>query len=233
MNFVYRYYNIVKYLTIRPKINNKGEDIDMSETRKKVIEQLMNLQMLLHRYQMQNFMAFGPWGNPNRGQGRVLSILKMKPEISQKELGYLLNMSKQSLAEILGKLEKNGYLIKETSDEDRRSFNIKLTEKGATIAGEIDETPTDLKNLFEGFRDEELANFSEFLNRIIVRLQDQFTGEDDDLRQQMMERFMEQHDHFFRGHDHWFDRHERMGFFGGKFPNNRHRRHDNDPDEDK
>ncbi len=43
------------------------------------------------------------------------------------------------------------------SDEDKRSFNFKLTEKGATIAGEIDETPTDLQNLFEGFRDEELA----------------------------------------------------------------------------
>jgi Transcriptional regulators len=205
----------------------------MCESREKVIEQMTQLQMLLHRYQIQNFMFFGPWGNPNRGQGRVLSILKMKPEISQKELGYLLNMSKQSLAEILGKLEKNGYIIKETSDEDKRSFNIKLTEKGATIAGDIDDTPTDLKNLFDCFRDEELASLSEFLNRIIVRLKEQFTGEDDDLRQQMMERFMEQHDRFFRGHDHWFDRHDMRGFFGGKFPNNRHRQHDNDPSEDK
>ncbi|HBE78957.1 MAG TPA: MarR family transcriptional regulator [Firmicutes bacterium] len=205
----------------------------MSESRKTVIEQMMQLQMLLHRYQIQNFMFFGPWGNPNRGQGRVLSILKMKPEISQKELGYLLNMSKQSLAEILGKLEKKGYLIKETSDEDKRSFNIKLTEKGATIAGDMDDTSTDLQNLFEGFRDEELANFSEYLNRIIERLKEQFTGVDDDLRQQMMERFMEQHHLLFRGHDHWFDRHDRMGFFGGKILNKRHRQHDDDPNEDK
>lgn len=32
------------------------------------------------------------------GQGRVLAILKLKPEISQRDLSYLLDMSKQSLA---------------------------------------------------------------------------------------------------------------------------------------
>jgi DNA-binding MarR family transcriptional regulator len=73
-----------------------------------VSEQLRQLQMLMHRAVMQKFAQSGGFHNPHRGQGRVLAALKIKPEISQKELTYLLNMSRQSLAELLSKLEKNG-----------------------------------------------------------------------------------------------------------------------------
>jgi DNA-binding MarR family transcriptional regulator len=159
----------------------------MSEVKKEVLERFMRLQTLLHRYQMQNFMHFGPWGNPHRGQGRVLSILKLKPEISQKELTYLLDMSKQSLAELLSKLERNGYIKREPSEEARRSFNIKLTEEGAAVAGEMDDTPPELVKTFDCLSDEELDNLSEYLHRLIQRFEEQFTGDDDDFRKKTME----------------------------------------------
>ena len=40
----------------------------MSETTKRMLQRLIRLQRLMHRYQMQSFMSFGPWGNPNRGR---------------------------------------------------------------------------------------------------------------------------------------------------------------------
>ena len=73
----------------------------------------MRLEGLLHRH-----MAVGrqrTFMNPHRGQGRVLSILKLKPEITQKELTYLLDMSKQALGELLKKLENCGYITRTPS----------------------------------------------------------------------------------------------------------------------
>ena len=183
----------------------------MSETKKEILGQFIRLQGLLHRYHTQHFMEFGPLGNPHRGQGRVLSILKLKPEISQKELTYLLDMSKQGLAELLNKLEKKGYIKREPVEEDRRSFNIKLTEEGAAVAGEMGDMPLDLDKVFDCLSDEEQAKLHEYLLRIIECLEDQLPGDDNDLRKQMMERFME---HYLHGkHEDDFS-----GFFRSRFP---------------
>ena len=168
----------------------------MSEIKKETLEQFIHLQGLLHRYHTQRFMEFGPFGNPHRGQGRILSILKMKPEISQKELTYLLDMSKQGLAELLNKLEKKGYVKREPVEEDRRSFNIKLTEAGAAVAGNMDDIPLDLDKVFDCLNDKELDKLHEYLKRIIECLETQLPGDDYDLRKQMRERFME---HYLQG----------------------------------
>lgn len=193
----------------------------MSEIKNEILEQFIRLQGLLHRYHTQHFMEFGPLGNPHRGQGRVLSILKLKPEISQKELTYLLDMSKQGLAELLNKLEKKGYIKRELVEEDRRSFNIKLTEEGAAVAGEIDDMPLDLDKVFNCLSDEELAKLYEYLQRIIECLEDQLPGDDNDLRKQMMEKFME---HYLHGkHEDDFS-----VLFRGRLPHERGGRRDND-----
>jgi DNA-binding MarR family transcriptional regulator len=199
------------------------EGILMSDVRKEVVEQFMHLQMLLHRHQMHTFMHFGPWGNPHRGQGRVLSILKMKPEMSQRELAYLLNMSKQSMAELLGKLEKSGYIKRETSEDDRRSFTIKLTEEGAAAAGVMDDAPSGLEKLFDCLNDDELSTFREYLGRIIGRLEEQFGG-DDDMRTHVMEGIMGRLRHHFSEHERPFGRKHGSGFFGGGFSDGFHRR---------
>ncbi len=68
--------------------------------------------------------------NPHCGQGRVLQILKLKPDITQKELSDSLDMSKQALGELLNKLENCGYITKEASLHDRRVMLIHLTQEG-------------------------------------------------------------------------------------------------------
>ena len=44
-----------------------------------------------------------------RGQGRVLKLLRLKPEMSQREMAEILGIRPQSLGETLSKLEAAGY----------------------------------------------------------------------------------------------------------------------------
>lgn len=183
----------------------------MSDIKTTIAEQLQQLQMLMHRASFQSFMG-DRMQNPYRGQGRVLAILKMKPEISQKELGFLLNMSKQALAELLAKLEKSGYITREPSEEDKRVMTIKLTESGMNAAGDVGEGAPETAKIFDCLNDEELAAFSGYLARIIERYEDLFPGEDFKERFRMMEAFMHRYGRGFGGH------HGRPGGFGGPGP---------------
>ncbi len=148
----------------------------MEEKNFDLIMQLTRVEWLLHRYHQQNHMHFGPMGDPHKGQGRVLAILKMKPEISQKELLDLLDMRPQSLGELLSKLEKNGYITRTPSETDRRVLNIKLTKEG-TEATQSVEQGFSFDNLFECLNKEEQENLSSYLNRIIETLEAQLGDE--------------------------------------------------------
>ena len=97
----------------------------------------------------------------------MLALLKLKPEISQKELTYLLNMSKQAAAELISKLEKSGYITREPSEADRRVMTIKLTEKGATAVMDTDDNAFEATKIFDCLNDDELNAFSNYLGRII------------------------------------------------------------------
>jgi DNA-binding MarR family transcriptional regulator len=164
----------------------------MNEIKITVTEQLEQLQMLMHRASSHNFMMAR---NPLRGQGRVLTILKMKPEISQRELTYLLNMSKQSLAELLAKLERNGHIVREPSEDDKRVMTVKLTEEGMKAADNVDDETSEAVKILDCLNDEELAVFSEYLGRIIKRYEEQFPDEDFEERRKVLREFMSHHGH--------------------------------------
>jgi len=184
----------------------------MGEIKAMVNAQLQQLQMLMHRAM---FAHFGKMHNPHKGQGRVLAILKMKPEISQKELTYLLNMSKQAVAELIGKLEKSGAITREPSEADKRVMRIKLTEEGAKAITYSDDNRFEPTKIFDCLEAEELAQFSEYLGRIIKRYEAQFPGEDFEHRRKIIEHFMASHGHGFEHEPtHGFGFHRHMRRFG-------------------
>ena len=131
-----------------------------------LFEEFSRVQKLLSKYQLWHYRNFGPSGDPHRGQGRVLAVLKLQPEISQKELGYLLDMRNQSLGELLSKLEKAGAITREASEEDRRSMNIKLTEHGVQLIEQGRRKPDDVGRIFECMSAEDRAKLSEILERL-------------------------------------------------------------------
>jgi DNA-binding MarR family transcriptional regulator len=150
----------------------------MNERKEDLMERFFRIGMLLHRYHHQNFGRFAPFKNPHRGQGRVLSILKMQPEISQKELSYLLDMRNQSLGELLAKLERGGFIERTPSEKDRRVMNVKLTPEGAKAAEQTEEKVSGGDKLFDCFSDEEQNSVIALLDRLIEELESSM-GTDD------------------------------------------------------
>lgn len=132
-----------------------------------LFEKFSRIVDLLHRYRHRNHRLHGPMGDPHRGQGRVLALLKMRPEISQKELAYLLDIRQQSLGELLAKLERNGYIERSTSENDRRVLQIRLTEEGAKAS----EQRHDFDTLFKSLNRDEQETLSGYLDRVITDLE--------------------------------------------------------------
>ncbi|CAH0121890.1 MULTISPECIES: MarR family winged helix-turn-helix transcriptional regulator [unclassified Paenibacillus] len=69
----------------------------------------------------------------NRGQGKILNILRQTPHISQKELVRQLDMRPQSASEMIKKLEKKGFIERYKSEEDQRVMMITLTKAGKVV----------------------------------------------------------------------------------------------------
>jgi DNA-binding MarR family transcriptional regulator len=172
---------------------------------------------------MLQFKHLGPLANPHRGQGRILSILKLKNEMSQKDLGFLLNMRNQSLMELLTKLEKAAYITRRPSEEDRRTMIVTLTEEGKTAAEKGESGETELTGIFDCLNEEETGKFTEYLDRLIAALEkelgrDESGGSMEDLAE-IYER-MREAGFGFGLHGHGF--HGRGRGFGGPHEFRRH-----------
>ncbi|WP_086350885.1 MarR family winged helix-turn-helix transcriptional regulator [Candidatus Enterococcus clewellii] len=128
------------------------------------LEKYLYLEGLLHRYFAWKRREQGPHANPHKGQGRILSILKLQPEITQKEMTYLLDMRPQSLGELLNKLEKSGFITREASEEDRRVMVVKLTDEGAKEVEKMSETEEE--TIFDILTDEEQEQFSTIIDKL-------------------------------------------------------------------
>lgn len=149
-----------------------------------LLEKIMRLQWLLQRQHQQRHSARGPFTDPTRGQGRVLALLKIQPEISTGDLSYLLGIRQQSLSELLGKLEKAGYITRTPLENDRRVMMVKLTEKGKAAQQE----PPEFSGLFDCLTPEEQETLNSYLDRIISKAEAEL-GVDN---REDMEQWMEQ-----------------------------------------
>ncbi|MDR0434761.1 MAG: MarR family transcriptional regulator [Gracilibacteraceae bacterium] len=152
-------------------------------------EKLALLQWLLHKQQLRGWAAGGPMANTVRGQGRILAVLKLRDGVSTKDLSYLLGVAVSSLNELLSKLEKNGYISREPSEQDKRVMLVWLTEKGREA--EQPET-VDFEGIFSCLTSEEQETLGGYLDRVADSLR-QTLGFDDE---EEMERLQTVLDHF-------------------------------------
>ena len=60
-----------------------------------IYEKLSTLQWLMKRRQMFSQAESGTFADSTRGQGRILAMLKIQPEIATKDLAYLLGIRQQ------------------------------------------------------------------------------------------------------------------------------------------
>jgi DNA-binding MarR family transcriptional regulator len=144
----------------------------METNEQDLLEKFNQLTWLLRRGMIGHLRERGPMGAPYQGQGRILSLLKLTPEISQKELAHILNIRSQSLGELLAKLERSGYITRTPSEQDRRGMDIRLTESGKAVSEQ--EVESTLPESFFGcLNPEEQTALSDYLERVIKNLKEQ------------------------------------------------------------
>ena len=150
-----------------------------------IYEKLSTLQWLMKRRQMFSQAEAGPFADATRGQGRILAMLKIQPEIATKDLSYLLGIRQQSLNELLNKLEKSGYVERRPSETDRRVMVVHLTERGKNIR----QPASDYQDILGCLSHEELRQFGNYLDRIIAAFRAQAgAGREEEWREDWTEK---------------------------------------------
>lgn len=99
--------------------------------------------------------------------GNILFQLSVNPQMSMKELSQKINRDKSTTTVLVRKLMKEGYVEEKTSDEDKRSKIISLTQKGRQyqeITSNISKQL--LETFYRGFSEEEKQQFLSYLERI-------------------------------------------------------------------
>ena len=144
-----------------------------------LVDKVGRLGGLLHRYTKHQAEAHGRFGDPLRGQGRLLTLLKAKPVTTQKELSFLLDMRQQSLSELLSKLEEKGFITREKSDEDARVMMIKLTDAGRQAAPDLTDIDPN-EDVFDCLTDEEKDQFGEYIVKVTKSLEQKLVAMGDD-----------------------------------------------------
>lgn len=76
----------------------------------------------------------------NTRQGIILKYLFDEDGLTQREITKRLEITSSSSGELISKLEQAGFLEKRKNLNDKRTFNLYLTEKGHTQAKEYKES---------------------------------------------------------------------------------------------
>ncbi|MDR1767541.1 MAG: MarR family transcriptional regulator [Propionibacteriaceae bacterium] len=155
---------------------------DPDDIRAGAAERLTYLWVLQLQAQ-RRFRADAPRLQDTRqGQGRVLALLKLKPELTQRELTFLMGGSRQSLAELLAKLERQGLIEREPSADDRRVLTVRLTQAGRDV-DQANDSDGGVESLLDCLDDDEVTRLADYLDRMIARLEEAMGGEFDARRQ--------------------------------------------------
>lgn len=137
----------------------------MNNEKKKVFENLVSLRGLLHQYRLKAVKS-GRLDGMMRGQGRILALLNIEPNIATSDLAYILGIRQQSLNEQIKRLEEQGLIKRQPSSEDKRVIIVSITEKGKKI--DLQQAPLD--DVLTEFSPQELIAFNEYLSKLIDSL---------------------------------------------------------------
>ncbi|AYU55549.1 MarR family transcriptional regulator [Staphylococcus debuckii] len=74
----------------------------------------------------------------NNQQYVILTLIIQNPEYKPSEIAKIMNISKSAISQQLVKLESKGFIKRYRHEEDKRSYGIKLSEKGQLYKNEIE-----------------------------------------------------------------------------------------------
>ncbi|MDP4160297.1 MAG: MarR family transcriptional regulator [Bacillota bacterium] len=106
-----------------------------------------------------------------REQWMILGKLFEQDGINQKELADQLLKEQSALTRTLDRMERDGYIKREVSPNDRRAFLVYLTDAGITLRNQIEPIAIAcLEQAVKGFNEEEVNILKNLLNRTVLNL---------------------------------------------------------------
>ncbi|MDO0823102.1 MarR family winged helix-turn-helix transcriptional regulator [Desulfosporosinus nitroreducens] len=100
-------------------------------------------------------------------QWTVLNVLYVEPGLIQSEIAEKTYKDKTNVTRILDVLSKNGYLVRENHESDRRSSCVFLTDAGRKMFDDLIPYIESINEQFrKGISDAELEMFTSIMERI-------------------------------------------------------------------
>ncbi len=107
----------------------------------------------------------------NPAQGRILFALWQEDNIPIQQLAQRTALSKSTLTRMLDRLQKTGHIQRIFPGDDRRKVLIRLTDENKRMKAAYEEVSDDMVRLYyEGFTEEEIDDFEDYLKRIYSNL---------------------------------------------------------------
>lgn len=118
--------------------------------------------------QQKNIDAF------NGAQGKILYVLWQGGKMTATEISKRSGLAKTTLSAMLARMSAQGLIAMEGGTDDRRNVTVSLTERAAALKDEYDAVTRETEGIYyRGFSDEEVAQFEEYLKRILKNLEEQ------------------------------------------------------------
>lgn len=107
----------------------------------------------------------------NGAQGRILFVLWNSDDIPIKELSEKTGLAKTTLTSMLDRLEAQGHIKRSAAPNDRRTINIRLTDKAKHLRKSYEDVSQEMNEIFyKGFTDNEIQHFENYLGKILENL---------------------------------------------------------------
>lgn len=114
---------------------------------------------------------FGKWLDGygvTRIQWIALYFVFTEGPISQRKLSQLMRINDSSGMRLIQRMERDGMLVRERSELDRRIININLTEKGSELIKEVMPLGSEFSELLtKDITDEEFMIFQKVLDQML------------------------------------------------------------------
>lgn len=130
--------------------------------------------MNYHRLILESYSLFAKhvfhrlaFENISSGQPKVLEYLLDKGESVQKDIAKGCFIEQASVTSILAKMERDGYIVRQMREENRRFLHIRLTELGREKALLVKKVFNDCEHMaLEGLDDQEREKLFLMLDKV-------------------------------------------------------------------
>ena len=157
-----------------PQMNDEKPEVNAPKSMM-TFQEFMEAQRMMGAVRHRKAMDRDSSADDTRGRGSVLALLKMADGVATREMAHVLGIRVSSLNETLAKMERDGLIERTPSEDDKRIMLVSLTEAGrAQAESQKNRLP---ERMFTGFDDDELDQFTGFLERVVENLIDEL-GED-------------------------------------------------------